>query len=313
MSQTTLLQQLRQEENPDIARDLALQLLGLSQKREMVDAALRTLANADLTDGARPVLRQKAVFYFENDSRDNGALIREQLVRMLADLGHPDERDLYLRGVDTYEIEPFMGEVTQNLRAVSLVGLAINDPDLAHLYATKLLSEIESTSPFNGEPAVTAINLLSQHDHPLPIYEFLLLGGMEAIDAGQNEVVGKALESLGSRFPIDLYRTLIDQFAERDRAVVSMGMVTHIVEHRIEALYDKLEDILTYTRHDELHNYGAVMMATSHDNTLIERLYGLAKLSSQHRLTNYIEAIELIPGEEKEELLESLRKRADNT
>ena len=311
MSQTALLQQLRQEENPDTARDLALQLLEMSQKREMVDAALRTLEQADLNDNARPILRQKAEFYFDNDHRDNGALIREKLIRMLADLGHPDDRDLYLRGVDTYEIEPFMGEVTQNLRSVSLIGLAINDPDLAYLYATKLLGEIESTSQFNGEPAVTAINLLYQHDKTLPIYEFLLLGGTEAVEAGQNEVVGKALESLGGRFPVDLYRALIDLFVERDRAVVNMGMVTHIVEHRVEALYDKLEDIITYTRHDELHNYGAVMMATSRDDAVIARLYGLAKLSSQHRLANYIEAIELIPGDDKDEMLEMLRKRAD--
>lgn len=309
MSQVARLQQLRQETDPDRARDLALDLLDTSRKREMIDAALRVLEKADLTDDSRPVLRNKAWYYFENDNRDNGALIREKLVRMLADLGHPDDRDLYLRGVDTYEIEPFMGEVTQNLRAISLVGLAINDPDLAHIYATKLLSEIESTSQYNGEPAVTAINLLYQQGKTLPIYQFLLLGSMDALDVGRNEVVGKALESLGGRFPVDLYRKLIDLFMALDRAVINMGMVTHIVENQVRDLYDTLDDIISQTRHDELHNYGVVMMAASRDDDLIKRLYALAKLSPPHRLANFIEAIELVPGDEKDELLDMLRGR----
>jgi hypothetical protein len=202
-----------------------------------------------------------------------------------------------------------MGEVTQNLRAISLVGLALSDPDLAQIHATRLLSEIESTSQFSGEPAVTAINLLAQQRQTLPIYQFLLLGGIDALEAGQYEVVGKALESLGSRFPVDLYQQLTDLFLPRDRAVVSMGIITHIVENQVSTLYPLLDTILTSTRHDELHNYGVVMMAASRVTALEQQLFRLARLSTQQRLPNFIAALELVPGDEKDELLADLRRR----
>jgi hypothetical protein len=309
MSQVELLQQLRQTDDPTAARDLALELLRVSHRREMVDAALHTLQDAALTDDARPVLRAAALYYFEHDDRDNGALIREKLLRLLATLEHPEDADLFLRGVTTYEVEPMMGEVTQNLRAISLVGLALSDPDLAQIHATRLLSEIESTSQFSGEPAVTAINLLAQQRQTLPIYQFLLLGGIDALEAGQYEVVGKALESLGSRFPVDLYQQLTDLFLPRDRAVVSMGIITHIVENQVSTLYPLLDTILTSTRHDELHNYGVVMMAASRVTALEQQLFRLARLSTQQRLPNFIAALELVPGDEKDELLADLRRR----
>ena len=312
MTQTSLLQQLKQTTEPDDAMALALQLLDQTRRREMVDAALRVLENSELDYSARPVLRKKALYYFENNHHDAGAFIREQLLRMLTVIGHSDERGLYLRGLNTYEIQPFMGEVTQNLRAVALVGLALIDADLASIHATRLLSESESTSKFNGEPAVTAINLLSQQRQVLPIYQFLLVGGLDALGSGQNEIVGKAMESLGGGFPVDLYRQLIALFAERDRAVVNMGIVTHIVEHKIHELYPDLDDIISQTRHDELHNYGVVMLAASRDDDLINRLFELAKLSPQHRVANFVEAIELVPGDEKNDLLAMLRARLGN-
>jgi hypothetical protein len=309
MAQTNLLQQLRQTDDPDEARTLALELLDSSKRREMVDAALRTLEEADLDDAARPVLRRKTWHYFDHNREDAGALIRETLLRMLVKIGHPDERDLYLRGLATYEIVPMMGEVTQNLRAVSLVGLAQNEPELALTHATRLLCELDSTSQFNGEPAVTAINLLSQRGQAHTIYAFLLLGGLDALEVGQNEVVGRALESLGADFPVTLFQQLIDIFLPRDRAVVSMGIITHIVDHRVRELYNVIDHIMKDTRHDELHHYGAVVLAASRDEELIERLYMLAKISPPHRLANFIEAVELVPGDEKNELLEWLRDR----
>jgi hypothetical protein len=61
MSQTALLQQLRQADKPDAAREIALELLGSSRKREMVDAALRALEKADLNDSARPAAPESLV------------------------------------------------------------------------------------------------------------------------------------------------------------------------------------------------------------------------------------------------------------
>ena len=311
MTQTSLLQQLRQTTDPTEARDVALELLDTSRRREMIDAALHTLEQADLNDAARPVLRRRTWHYFERPRDDAGALIREKLLRMLADIGHPDEHDLYLRGLATYEIVPMMGEVTQNVRAVSLVGLAANEPDLALTHATRLLCEIDSASEYNGEPAITAINLLSQRRQTQPIYAYLLLSGLDALEYGLNEVVSKALESLGADFPAALYRDLMDIFLPRDRAVVNMGIITHIVDHQVRELYPALDELLINTRHDDLHHFGVVMLAASRDDALIQQLYALAKRSPARRIANFIEAVELVPGDEKNEMLAWLRGRQE--
>ena len=150
MNIADLAQRLRQAQDDERQR-LALELLVRSRRREHVDAALRALEGGDPGDEARPLLRERARYYFDETQRDNGALIREQLLRLLLQVGHPDERDIWLRALHCYEIEPMMGEVTQNLRAIGLVGLAEHAPELAQLHATRLLHELESASRFNSE------------------------------------------------------------------------------------------------------------------------------------------------------------------
>ena len=196
MNLDTLARQLRETQD-DERRDLALELLARSRRREHVDAALRALEGSDPGDEARPLLRERALYYFDETQRDNGALIREQLLRLLLQIGHPDERDLWLRALHCYEIEPMMGEVTQNLRAIGLVGLAEHAPELAQLHATRLLHELESASRFNSEPALTALNLLAQQKQPLVIYGWLLASAAEALELALDELVGRALEVAG--------------------------------------------------------------------------------------------------------------------
>ena len=153
----------------------------------------------------------------------------------------------------------------------------MHDSDLAHVYATRLLNEINSASKFNGEPALTAINLLYQQDKTLPIYGFLLSAGLDAAQLGDHEVVGKALESLGPHFPAALYRELCEVCLPLDRAVINMGIATHIVENSVSELYPLLDEIVGKTRHDELHRYVVLLLAASRDEALIERLFVLAE------------------------------------
>lgn len=307
MSDLARLRALHEAGDP-AAYPLALDLLR-SRRREVIDAALRALEGAPLTDRDRPPLRETFWHYDAHADHDKTQHIRENVTRLLVGIGHPDDRDIYLRGLATYEIQWGLGEVAQNLRAVALVGLGILDRELAAVHAARLLSELDTTSVFNGEPAVTAINLLSELNNALPIYSYLLLAGMDAIELGQYEVVGRALESLGADFPIAQYQALIDLFAPRDRAVVSMGIISHIVEHRVEPLYPVIETIMITTRHDELHHYAAVMMAAGRDPALTARLLRLADDSPSRRLPDFIEALELLPGPEKDDTLKRLRAR----
>lgn len=308
MSITDQLTHLRQITNAEEARALALKLLGSSRKREVVDAALRALEDAPPDETARPVLREAFFHYADHITRDSAALVREKITRLLVHIGHHDDADVYLRGVNTYEAQP-VTDVAQNLRAAALVGLALLNRDLGSIYAAKLIGEVNETSRFNGEPAMTAINLLAEQGLILPIYQFLLLAGLDALEAGQNEVAGKALESLGADFPVELYRELADIFIPRDRALVNMGIITHIVEHKVVSLYPRLEEIITGTRHMELHQYGAVMLAASRDTELIGLLFRLAKVSPQQRISSFIEALALVPGDEAQALRAMLSKR----
>lgn len=288
--------------------EVALQLLQVSRSREAVEAALRALEQVELGDEARPVLRAKFQVYATGKLRDSAGLVRERLVRLLAAIGHPDDVDIFIQGVNTYEAQP-VTDVTQNLRAVSLSGLVLVSSDLTAIYAVKLLSELDDTSEFNGEPAITAINVLSHQGNILPIYQYALLAGLDAIELMRYEVLGKALESLGAAFPVNLYAQLVELFAPRDRALVNMGLITHIAEQRLETLYPALEDMITSTRHEELHHYGVVMLAASRDEKLTPILYRLAQISPLHRIDNFIEALELVPGPKAKSIIEFLKSR----
>ncbi|MBZ0295657.1 MAG: hypothetical protein K8L99_24075 [Anaerolineae bacterium] len=309
MSEATLLQKLRQADDETHVREVAINLLEASRSREAIEAALRALEHADVDDAVRPALRAKFQAYASGKLRDSAGLVRERLVRLLAAIGHPDDLDIFVQGVNTYEAQP-VTDVAQNLRAASLAGLAYIDSDLAGVYATKLLSELETTSAFNGEPAMTAINVLSRQGKILPIYQYVLLAGLDAVEAVQYEVLGKAVESLGASFPANLYGELVDLFAPRDRALINMGLITHIVEQRLEALYPALENMITRTRYDELHHFGVVMLAASRDEALITILYRLAQVSPPPRADNFVEALELVPGQKAESIIEFLKSRS---
>ncbi len=305
------IQQLRQTSDPIEAYYLALELLAQSRQRDVIDAAIRTLEHSDLDDRARPALREAFSYYADHPTRDSGALIREKITRLLLNLQHPDEVDIFLRGVETYERQP-VRDISQNLRTVALVGLSAIKPGLSHLYATRFLSEVDDSSGFNGEPIMTAITLLERHEVIAPIYQFLLVSGLDALEAGHNEIVGKGLESLGKDFPISLYTDLTEIFAKRDRALVNMGIISHIIDYRVKALYAKLEEIITTTRHDELHNYGVVMLAASRDETLKNLLFQLAKLGPERQIENFLEALALVPDEQAQVLSDSLKKRSSS-
>jgi hypothetical protein len=311
-TQTELVQHLRQERDPARQCDRALALLAATRSREHVDLALRTLAREDviawLDDRHRPILREKAAYYFEHPARDRGGLVREQITRLLLRVGHPGDLDLYLQGVTTYHRQPET-DSAQNLRAAALVGLAGVDESLAAAHAVRLLGE-RDTSPLSGEPSMTALAVLARLARPLPIYQFLLLAGERFLGEGKGEVVGRALEVLGAALPLPVYTDLAERFAGLDVPVASMGIITAITEERLEPLYNLLERIINETRDGELFRYGLIMLAAARDDTLTRMLYRLARISPRRHVSHCLEAVELTPeSDERDELLRALRRR----
>ena len=215
-TQADLFKALRRATAAEARRDLALQLLAGTNSRQYLDECLLALGSErvskTLGESHRSVLREKCLSYFADGKRDKPGMLREGLTRLLVQIEHPDDADIYKLGVTTYYLQP-IDDVAQNLRAVALAGLAPTDPPLACLYVTRFLGE-PFTSVFNCEPALTAVDVLVASNQRLPIYQFLLRGGEQMARSGRGELVGKALESLGEDFPLPLYEGL-------DRAVSS--------------------------------------------------------------------------------------------
>ncbi|MEO8392989.1 MAG: hypothetical protein ABI700_08345 [Chloroflexota bacterium] len=287
-----LAERLKETRDPQVA----LELLSATTARSHVEAALDVLRRSQLGDKARPALRERLIFYFENTDKDRGATLRQTFVNLLVEIGHPDDLDLYLRALSIYEgIPPTPRiDVAQKLRTAALIGLAGIDPEQAQLYAVKFLSEIGDTSDFSGEPAMTALNLLVRYERWQPIYQYLLL--VRDYKPEYSDVVSHALESLPLDFPAALYRAAAASFIERDLAVEQTGIVGYIVGQRREELYPLLEQIVAKTRFGDLHRYTVIEMAAAREPALNKRLFALAKLSSPERITNFIEALDLVPG-----------------
>ena len=211
-----------------------------------------------LGDKARPVLRDRLNFYFENTDKDRGATLREAFVRLLIEIGHPDDLDLYLRALSVYEgIPPTPRiDVAQKLRTAALIALAGIDPELAQLYAVRFLSEVADTSDFSGEPAMTALNLLVRYERWQPIYQYVLL--IRDYKPEYADVVSHALESFPADFPVALYMAAAHKFIERDQPVEQTGIVGYVVEQRRAELYPLLEQIVAKTHFGDLHRYTVI-------------------------------------------------------
>lgn len=286
---------------------LALELLQATTARSHVEAALAALRRVTLGDSARPTLRERFDFYAANVEKDRGATLREAFVRLLVDIGHPDDLDVYRRALAVYEGIPPTPDIdaAQMLRTAALIGVAGIDPALAQLYAVKLLSEVRDTSDFSGEPAQTALNLLVRYECWQPIYQYVMLVGEYKPEYA--DVVSRALECFPADFPAALYEAAARRFIARDQAVEQTGIVGYVVEHRRAELYPLLDSIIKTTRSGDLHRYTAIQMAAARDPALNAQLIALAKLSPLERISSFVEALELVPG--SDDTVRLLRKR----
>jgi hypothetical protein len=309
--QAELYEQLKTADTPSDKRDLALDLLSQTNSRQYLDECLRVLLSDSiinlLEDSHRPILREKCLYYYDNTKRDKAGLLREKITRLLVHIGHPDDSDIYQLGVETYYRQP-NDDVAQNLRAVALAGLASTHLPLACIYATKFLGE-EHTSVFNCEPAMTAVEVLAQANHRLPIYQFLLHQGEFMAKTQRGELTGKAFESLGDDFPLHFYHELIVTYQALDLPTASIGMINVIIENRHDTLYDTLEGVILSTRDDDLRRYGLVMMSASRDDDLTDRLLRLARLAKTDHVPLFIEAIEVCNHPDRDITLAQLQKR----
>lgn len=306
--QTELLHKLKSTTDPAARGALALELLAATASRQMVDEALYALAHVPPDEAMRPVLCDRARFYFDHPEKDSGALLREKLVQLLTRIGHPDDGDLYQAATWVYEPKP-VTDVAQTCRAAGLAGLATADQALACLHATRLLGEPD-TAQLSGEPSLTAIAVLARFEAHLPIYAFVLRQGEAFARRGNAEVVGQAFEALGEEaVPAAAFEALARSFVALDVPAVSAGIINAIITRKDPALLPLLSRILDDTRHDDLLTFGLMALAAARDDDLTTLLYNRAARCSRGDVRRYLEAVELTAHRDREDVLAALEKR----
>ena len=310
-TQAELHAELRRSTEAESKRDLALELLVRTNRRQYLDDCLRALKSAcvlaTLDESHRPTLRAAYMRFHDQPTRDKAGMLRESLVRLLVHIEHPADADIYRLGLESYHLQP-VDDVAQNLRAAALAGLAPIDPSLACLYATRFLGE-PHTSVFNCEPAMTALDVLVASNQRLPIYQFLLRDGEMMAKSGRGELTGKALESLGDDFPLSPYEGLMAQYQALDQPTASVGIINWVIDRRAESLYDQLEAAILETRDGDLRAYGLIMLAAARDDELSERLIKLARTARHDDLPRFIDALEVCQHPQRDETLRMLQRR----
>ena len=310
-TQAELHAELRSATDAEAKRDLALELVARTNRRQVLDDCLRALkspsALATLDESHRPTLREAYMRFQAQPKRDKAGMLRESVIRLLVQIEHPADADVYRLGLETYHLQP-VDDVAQNLRAAALAGMAPADPPLACLYAARFLGE-RHTSVFNCEPAMTALDVLVASNQRLPIYQFLLRDGETMARTGRGELTGKALESLGDDFPLALYAGLMAQYQALDQPTATMGAINWVIERRAGALYDQLEAAILETRDGDLRAYGLIMLAAARDDELSDRLINLARTARRGDLPHFIKALEICQHPQRDETLRLLRRR----
>lgn len=310
-TQADLARQLRAAKDSGQQRDLALALLEATRSRDKTDLALRVLVREEvcalLEHAHRPLLRAKAITYFEDDKRDRGGNLRAQIMQLLTSIGHPADLDLYLRGVRVYQRYP-PPDSAQHCRAAALLGILNVDPDRGSAYAAHLLGEPDTSVP-NGQPSLAAINVLAHTGQLLPVYQFVRLQGEAFIQRHNPELVARAFEVLADGFPDELYAELADEYVTKDVPVVTSGIVDAIVEGRMAELYPLLERVITGTRHTDVQRYALIAVAAAREEPLTDLIYRLADLATAEQAMNFIEAVELTTDSRKPDTIARLERK----
>jgi hypothetical protein len=162
---------LLRETDPARAVEWAIELIGRRREHRVLEPALAALGE-EPPGAARMPLRERYFDLAENGDRaDQDCDLRVAVVRALRRLDSRADDDVAEAAIGTVQIR--MGvDVAQALRAEGLLLLAESSPERADLRAAGLLLDAH-TSTFSGEPAVTAMRVLSRRGQLLPIWSLI--------------------------------------------------------------------------------------------------------------------------------------------
>jgi hypothetical protein len=273
MAKEARLEALRQATDPAQKAAVAIEHLVPQAGQEVLRAALTVLVRHPLP-AARGRLRDLFVYLADQGvARDPGTFVRSQILRALRPMALPDDRDLLLRAVMTYEYPaPSFKEEAALLRAGAVVALADLDEELARFHATRLLAD-ERTDPMSGEPALTAVEVLGTLGELLPLWFYAMQGEERVV----GEVGSECLRRL-TGLPSALLPAVVERYREGRRAVLLVGLVDLLIGHPAGDEYaDLLAGLLQRPPDEDLYRYLAAALLASGRQDLHDLLVAAAR------------------------------------
>ena len=261
------LDRLRNASTPEERREIAINLVERSRDLEVVRAALIVLAD-ERDPALREVLHQKYEWCEVTPTkRDSSGFIRADIVRALHPIVQQADDDLLRRAMTTYQMQGLY-ELCAELRAAALRVMNDLDPDTAALFAARFLTD--PLTSFSGEPALTAVRVLSVQQRLEPVF------ALASWNEENAQVVGEALRSL-----VDLRPELVDLLVERhfdaEDGQITLGLFDLLLGHRERSRwYDVMLRYLVTS--NDLDMYGIIVtsIVASRDQHLIGTLRALA-------------------------------------
>lgn len=264
------LEALRQADSA-AAVDLAIEIVGRERAHRAILPALEVLLEAHPPE-ARPALHARFFDLTENGVRfDQDCEIRVAIVKVLREIGAREDIDLAERGLRTVQLQPpGRIDVAQVLRGQCLLLLDAIDARRAGFFAVELLHDPHA-STFNGQPAVTAIQILAARGEILPIWAVARRPGLPP------DILAQAFASL-RRAPADLQtdalRDHLTAALEAGESAEPTALVAAeaVVQNVLTPAYPLVFRLLRETTNRNLFLYLAVTAARSEDRALRELL-----------------------------------------
>ncbi|NDJ52949.1 MAG: hypothetical protein GYB68_07690 [Chloroflexi bacterium] len=310
-SRSADIQKLRSlADDPDEAAAFALELLSKARNKQVLLAALETLADTSHDNRlVRPALIECYADYSQNAvKRDPAAPVRAACLRALRPVAVQVDLPLLEAAAQTYEeVPPGFHEEAGVLRATALTVINDLDQHLASFHAARLLYDPRDAQSMvmSGEPALTAVAVLANADQRPLIYSYALQDDQNVV----GEAVSAALRAL-AEIPGSLLSALVERHQDSLDDLILAGLFDCLLRHPDGRDYqDLVASFLRETRRFALHRYLATEIVAQRQPAWLDLLRSAAlDEKATQRRENYIEAIELLAHEpEWKPLLEKLK------
>ena len=252
---------------PELSR---LTVLAAGDEKQFADHALELIASGErlAREAAlaalveRPVARTRERLrdlFFELHAdglkRDQGAIQRVDIVRILRALGDIRDADIALSATDAFEkLKAFDDDLSWRLRAEGLMMLAETSADLFPYVAVE---HLDDNTGIDGAPASIAFQLLAGLGHFVPLYQWLM--------SSEHLPRAEIFELLARGAPRDVVSryvaSTIGVALRREDEVMLTTLAESIVNLEMEDSYAALGDVMSAKISDELYGYLAVLVA----------------------------------------------------